>query len=262
MMRIISLCPSNTEVIGYLGKQKWLIAVDDYSNWPEEVSSLPRVGPDLDIDMDKVEALQPDLVLASLSVPGMEKNIYELNKRGIPHITLNPNSLEDIAQDIETAGEALHCKETGIERARAFRESIRRYKKFAEEKTEKPAIYWEWWPKPVFTPGRANWLTEISELAGACNIFATEPEANVRTDWDEVRKRNPDHICMVWVGIKEEKINPDLLRKRPGWEEMKAIRNRSVHVLGDSLYCRPSPRLLLGLDKLIDTLWGQSPPRQ
>lgn len=260
-MRIVSICPSNTEVVGYLGKADMLVAVDDYSNWPDEVADLPRVGPDLAIDMDKVESLGPDLVLASLSVPGMEKNIYELNKRGIPHITLNPNSLEDIAKDIETVGEALHCKETGAEKARTFRESVHRYRKFADEKVEKPSLYWEWWPKPVFTPGRANWLTEISELAGAYNVFATEPEANVQSDWEDVLKRNPDHICLVWVGVDEEKVNPGLLMKRPGWKEMKAVQNQSVHILGDSLYCRPSPRLLLGLDKLIHTLWGQSPPR-
>ncbi|MBM7714394.1 cobalamin-binding protein [Siminovitchia sp. FSL H7-0308] len=260
-MRIVSICPSNTEVVGYLGKEDMLVAVDDYSNWPDRVADLPRVGPDLTIDMDKVESLRPDLVLASLSVPGMEKNVYELNKRNIPHIVLNPNTLEDIACDIETVAEALHCKETGSEKARAFRESVSRYRKFSEQKDEKPSLYWEWWPKPVFTPGGANWLTEISELAGAYNIFATEPEANVQTDWEEVRKRNPDHICLVWVGVKEEKVNPHLLLKRPGWEKMKAVQNQSVHVLGDSLYCRPSPRLLLGLDKLMNTLWGQSPPR-
>ena len=83
-MKLISICPSNTELLGYLGLTSSLIGVDNYSDWPEEVSSLPRLGSDLNIDMDKVEELQPDLVLASLSVPGMERNIEELEKRKIP----------------------------------------------------------------------------------------------------------------------------------------------------------------------------------
>lgn len=260
-MRIVSLCPSNTEVIGYLGKEDLLVAVDDYSNWPESIKDLPRVGPDLTIDMDKVESTQPDLVIASLSVPGMEKNIYELSKRNIPHIVLNPNSLEEIAVDIETVGKSLGCPELGKERSAHFREEIQRCRLAAKDRTGDFSIYWEWWPKPVFTPGGANWLTEISQLAGGTNIFATEPQANVQTDWEEVAKRNPDHICMVWVGIEEEKVRPQALKKRPGWEKIKAVQSNQVHVLGDSLYCRPSPRLLLGLEKLILTLSGQSPVR-
>ncbi|WP_144460577.1 cobalamin-binding protein [Siminovitchia fortis] len=260
-MRIVSLCPSNTEVIGYLGKEGMLVAVDDYSNWPESIKGLPRIGPDLTVDMDKVEAMQPDLVVASLSVPGMEKNIYELSRRDIPHIILNPNSLEEIACDIETLGEALGFPELGKERASHFREEIRQRKIVAQGRNEHFTIYWEWWPKPVFTPGGPNWLTEISKLAGGRNIFESEPRANVQTDWDDVAERNPDHICMVWVGIEKEKVRPELLKKRPGWEKIKAVQNNQVHVLGDSLYCRPSPRLLLGLDKLIATLSGQSPLR-
>ncbi|GIN90756.1 cobalamin-binding protein [Siminovitchia terrae] len=255
-MRIVSLCPSNTEVVGYLGKENLLVAVDDYSNWPENIKDLPRIGPDLTIDMDKVEAMEPDLVIASLSVPGMEKNIYELSKRNLPYIVLNPNSLEEIACDIETVGEACGFPQLGNERAAHFREEIRKRRTLAKTRKENFTIYWEWWPKPVFTPGGTNWLTEISELAGGRNIFESEPQANVQTDWEDVAKRNPDHICMVWVGIEEDKVKPEMLKQRPGWEKMKAVQNNRIHVLGDSLYCRPSPRLLLGLDKLIASLSG------
>lgn len=72
-MKVISICPSNTEIIDYLGKIDLLIGVDNFSDCPVSVHDLPKLGPDLSIDMDKVEALKPDLVLASLSVPGMRK---------------------------------------------------------------------------------------------------------------------------------------------------------------------------------------------
>ncbi|MBP2076693.1 cobalamin-binding protein [Oceanobacillus polygoni] len=249
-MRVVSICPSNTEVLAYLGKLDVLVGVDDYSDWPTTVLDLPKVGPDLSINMDKVEALQPDLVLASLSVPGMEKNIEELVARKIPYIVLNPNSLEEIANDIQVVGEALHEKMLGDEKAEEFLAEVKTLKDKAVERKYIPSIYWEWWPKPVFTPGRVNWLTEISQLAGAENIFATENVASYQTDWEDVRKRDPDHICMVWVGVKEEKMRPELVKKRPGWNEMKAICNGNIHVLEESLFCRPSPRLLEGLRKL------------
>ncbi|WP_164669620.1 cobalamin-binding protein [Virgibacillus doumboii] len=255
-MRVVSICPSNTEIVEYLDMTNVLVGVDNFSDWPSEVLELPKVGPDLSIDMDKVEALNPDLVLASLSVPGMEKNIEALDDRRLPYIILNPNSLTEIADDIERVGTALGEKELGMERANAFRKEVEVFRKKADEKagSSLPVLYWEWWPKPVFTPGNVNWLTEISSLAGARNIFDTENTASVQTDWDDVKERDPDHICMVWVGVKESKMRPELLMKRPGWNEMKAIREGNIHVLEESLFCRPSPRLLEGLRKLVDVL--------
>ncbi len=254
-MRIVSICPSNTEIMAYLGKTDWLVGVDNYSDWPESVLKLPKLGPDLSIDMDKVVACQPDLVLASLSVPGMEKNIAALDKRKIPYIILNPNSLEEIAKDIQKVGMALGCSELGSEKAKAFRKEIEDFRVTASKQANKPTLYWEWWPKPIFTPGGSNWLTEISELAGAENIYADMDMASVQTDWEDVKHRNPDHICMVWVGVKEEKMNPALIKKRPGWNNMKAIRNNHIHVLSESLFCRPSPRLLDGLRELVKTVY-------
>ncbi|WP_249870198.1 cobalamin-binding protein [Oceanobacillus saliphilus] len=253
-MRVVSICPSNTEILAYLGKLNVLVGIDDFSDWPASVLTLPKVGPDLSIDMDKVEALQPDLVLASLSVPGMEKNIQALEERGLPYIILNPNSLKEIANDMKTVGEALNFKKTGEEKAEEFLSEVAELRRIASDRKGKPTLYWEWWPKPVFTPGSVNWLTEISELAGAENIFATENVASYQTDWEDVKRRNPDHICMVWVGVKEEKMRPEFVIKRPGWKEMKAIQNGNIHVLEESLFCRPSPRLLDGLRKLLEVI--------
>ncbi|MDC3413565.1 cobalamin-binding protein [Aquibacillus sp. 3ASR75-11] len=252
-MRVVSICPSNTELVEYLGEIHKLVGVDDYSDHPPAILDLSRVGPDLSIDMNKVEKLKPDLVLASLSVPGMEKNIEELERRRIPFIILNPNSLEEIAQDIQTVAEALGCNEKGEIKAKAFRQKLLDYKRQVDD-SKKQSLYWEWWPKPVFTPGGRNWLTEISTLAGCYNIFETADQASVQTDWEEVQKRDPDHICMVWVGVKTEKMRPELVIRRPGWESMRSIQQGNIHVLEESLFCRPSPRLLQGIEKLTQIM--------
>ncbi|KGX85310.1 cobalamin-binding protein [Pontibacillus litoralis] len=259
-MRLISICPSNTELVGYLDLTDQLVGVDQYSDWPEEVRQLPQVGSDLSIDMDKVESLHPDLVLASLSVPGMEKNIEELRKRNLPYIVLNPNSLEEIAEDLITVGEHTGTYEKAKRVAERYREILANYRQIASGITDKPTLYWEWWPKPIFTPGGMNWLTEISELAGALNVFASDPRANVKTDWEEVRRRNPDIICMVWVGIAEKKMNPELIRKRPQWEEVSAVRHDRIYTLQEAYYCRPSPRLLIGLQQLAQLLHPEHYP--
>jgi iron complex transport system substrate-binding protein len=253
-MKILSLCPSNTELMEYLGFTHMLAGVDDYSDWPDQISGLPRLGPDLSINMDKVEELKPDLVLASLSVPGMEKNVEELKKRHIPHIVLNPQSLEDIEQDLVTVSEKIGKPEAGISAAKAFRAKTEELKKISAGIKEKSSLYWEWWPKPVFTPGKINWLTEISEIAGAKNLFSDVELASVQTDWDDVLKRQPDYICLAWVGVRREKVNPEIVLKRPGWSELEAVKQNKILVLEEELYCRPSPRLIegaIGLAKKI-----------
>ncbi|SIC96999.1 Uncharacterised protein [Mycobacteroides abscessus subsp. abscessus] len=68
--------------------------------------------------------------------------------------------------------------------------------------------------------------------------------ASVQTDWDDVLRRQPDYICLAWVGVRKEKIKPEIVVKRPGWKELEAVKHERILVLEEELYCRPSPRLL------------------
>ncbi|MBB6454638.1 iron complex transport system substrate-binding protein [Salirhabdus euzebyi] len=259
-MRIISICPSNTEILAYLGLTSQVVGVDDFSDWPNGINHLPRLGPDLNINMDKVEQLKPDIVLASLSVPGMEKMVEELEKRKIPHITLNPNSLEEIGNSLLLVGKHLGVEDQAKHVFQKYNRILETYRKLSHDIAQKRKLYWEWWPKPVFTPGKHNWLTEISELAGGINVFSTENVASFSTSWEDVKSRDPDYICMVWVGVQTEKMNPSLIRKRPGWHEMRAIKGDKIIILDEDLYCRPSPRLMVGLQKLAAILHPEKFP--
>jgi iron complex transport system substrate-binding protein len=254
-MKLISICPSNTELVGYLGLTSSLIAVDNYSDWPEEVSSLPRLGSDLNIDMDKVEALQPDLVLASLSVPGMEKNIEELEERKIPYVIVpNPKSLTEVGESLLFVGEATNTSDVAERLYKKYNHILEKYEFLSQQVQQPKTLYWEWWAKPIFTPGATNWITEISNLAGGRNVFDDQPQASVQTDWEEIKRRNPDVICVIWVGVQKENVNPKVILKRPGTERMKAIQNNQLLILDEPLFCRPSPRLLLGLNKIASIL--------
>lgn len=250
-MRIVSLCPSNTELCAYLGLTPQLVGVDDFSDWPESTHDLPRLGPDLSIDMEKVKELNPDLILASLSVPGMEKNIEALEELNLNYTVLNPNSLNDICDDLVTLGELTNKRKEALILSDKMQNMIEEYKTISSTIHDKPEIYWEWWPKPIFTPGKTNWLTEISELAGAKNCFRDVELASVQTDWEDVLKRRPDHICLAWVGVRKKKVNPIVVQKRDGFNE---IEDTPIHILEEWLYCRPSPRLFTGLMKLASIL--------
>jgi iron complex transport system substrate-binding protein len=248
-LKLVSICPSNTELLHFLGATPDLIGIDDFSDWPSDVEQLPRLGPDLSIDMNKLEALEPDLVLASLSVPGMEKNIEELNKRNIPHVIYDPQSLTDIQNDLLDLGKRLNRTEEARHIVKWMKNEIEEYKRISDTLHVRKKIYFEWWPKPVFTPGKINWLTEISRLAGGMNIFEDVELASVQTTWEDVVNREPDLIGMVWVGVKTDKMNPSHIKKREGWDLLNAHRTEVVK-LEESLFCRPSPRLIFGLKRL------------
>ncbi|WP_239617752.1 cobalamin-binding protein [Cohnella mopanensis] len=253
-MRIVSLCPSNTELLAFMGLSSMIVGVDIYSDWPPAIQELPRLGSDMDIDIDAVEALKPDLVLASLTVPGMEKNIEGLKARNLPYIILNPNSLEDISNNMLVVGEATDKIEQAKDAVHKYRQMLEQYAELSRRVEKRPTLYWEWWPKPVFSPGGGNWLTEISELAGAKNVFAEDSRASVKTDLEDVLNREPDYILLAWVGVKAQQVKPESVKKRPGWSRLDAVQQERIHVMEEPLYCRPSPRLIVGLQKLAASL--------
>ncbi|MCM3718753.1 helical backbone metal receptor [Fictibacillus phosphorivorans] len=258
-MKLVSICPSNTELLHFLGAASDLIGVDDFSDWPSDVEQLPRLGPDLSIDMNKLEALEPDLVLASLSVPGMEKNIEELKMRNIPHVIYDPQSLADIQNDLLDLGKRVNKMDSALQAVKWMKNEIEEYKKISETLRHRKRIYFEWWPKPVFTPGKINWLTEVSRLAGGLNIFEDVELASVQTTWKDVVERKPDLIGMVWVGVKTDKMNPSHIKKRDGWEVLHTF-GTEIEKLEESLFCRPSPRLIFGLKRLAALIHPQDYP--
>lgn len=262
MERIVSLCPSNTEILYLLGLKDRIVGVDDYSDWPKEVNRLPKCGPDLDIDIDKVKSLRPDLVIASLSVPGMEKNIEGLKREGIPHLILAPNRIGDIADNIRRTGEAAGVGERGKQVADRFLQRLEEIRKRIPQGRPRLRLYWEWWPKPVFTPGGRNWLSEVSTLVGGENIFGDMDRESIQTDWEEVARREPDVALIVWTGVPIERVRKERILTRPPWQGRPFAQESRIHILEEGWYCRPSPRLLTGIEYLAHRLYPErfSPP--
>lgn len=253
-MRIISICPSNTEILHYLGAKEHVVGIDDFSDFPSDYADLPRLGSDLTINMDRVMELKPDLVIASLSVPGMEKNIAQLEARSIPHITLNPKSWNNILKDVLLVGSYIHKEQEAQALVTHLKQTVENIRTHMPSHSSTPRLYWEWWPKPVFTPGKGNWLTELSKLVGAYNIFADSPQESVQTDWHNVVSRCPDWVMVVWTGIEQHRIKKEMFINRPDWKNTPLSNPERIQICEEGWFCRPSPRLLVGIKHLAHLL--------
>jgi len=258
--RIASICPSNTELVFALGLGEYLVGVDNYSDFPADaLANLPRLGPDLHIDVNLLTQLKPDLVVSSLSVPGMERVVEQVKQAGLQQIVLSPHTMADIYTDLQTLASVvpdnilasdtvqlvLHQLRTRVERVRTWTASA----------TNKPRIYWEWWPSPVFSPAKGNWLTEVSELAGAVNIFGDVAGDQVQDDGQRVADAAPEYFLAVWTGIPQNKVPLEKILARPEpWQSTPMFQNHALYILSEGLFCRPSPRLIDGLEQLVGLL--------
>lgn len=256
--RIVSLCPSNTELVNALGLCDCLVGVDNYSDCPaDKLSGAMRLGPDLHIDIEKTAQLKPDLVICSLSVPGMEKVVEGVAQANLPYIVLSPHSIEDIFHDFTILETALHgyVPKADVElQIASLRARVERIRERTEGLEERPKLYWEWWPKPVFSPAKRNWLTEVSQLAGAQNIFADVDGDQVQDDGSRVIARNPEYFLAVWTGVPQHKVPMSKIQNRVGWEVIRAFVEHNMYILSEGLFCRPSPRLIDGLEQLTSLL--------
>lgn len=246
-MRIVSLACSNTEIVCALGCAELLVGVDDHSDFPVDVvAGLPKVGPDLDIDVAQVAALEPDLVLATLTVPGHEKVVERLEAAGLPFIAPEPISLEDVYRDIREI-----AKHIGV--SQQAEDLVAKMKGEFEPPTpseDAPTILIQWWPKPVITPGRLSWATDLIRVAGGRAVLGHE-EIKSRPMTDaEVAELEPDAVVLSWCGVHPDKYRPDVVLRNKHWQDLSFVRHDHVYCIGEPFLGRPGPRLVDGVRAL------------
>lgn len=246
-MRVVAVCCSNTEIVSALGCAEMLVGVDDHSDFPPEVVRLPRLGPELSVDVGRVAALAPDLVLASLTVPGHEKVVAALEAAGLPLFVTEPYTLADVARDIEVIARLLGVPERGARLADDFLSALR--DESCDAGPERPRILIEWWPKPVIAPGRRSWATEMIALAGGVNPIADEV-ASRPLGVGELCALDPDAVVISWCGVPPAKYRRDVVLGRAGCAEIAAVRTGRVFPIPEAYLGRPGPRLVEGVRAL------------
>jgi len=244
-MRVVSLNCSNTEILCALGRANLLVGVDDHSDFPTAVvRSLPRVGPDLEPDMARIEALAPDIVLASLTVPGHEKVLENLDNAGLAYLAPEPTTLSDVYADVHRIARAVGATDAAENVVARMREAIGGPAPAASGRA--PSILVQWWPKPVIAPGRLSWVNDLLELAGAVNPLGGEEVKSRPLEDHEVRDIDPDVIVMSWCGVEPRKYRADVIYDKAAWRDLSAVRERRVYTIPEAYLGRPSPRLTSG----------------
>lgn len=253
---LISICPSNAEAIGSLGCFDRVIACEDSSDFPPEVEAVERLGPDLGPDLDRIAELHEQhgvLVISSLSVPGMERNVTGLRARGVPQLVLAPRSIADVLAELERLGRVLGAQQQAAAVVASMREQIDALRGAAAGR--KPTrVYLEWWPRPMYSPGADCYSNELIALAGGVNVFADRPGSSVEIGANELLAADPELCFISWCGVAADKLDVRRLIERPGLEALSAARAGRVFPLDERFSGRPGPRMLEAARVMAETI--------
>jgi len=248
-MRIISLAPSNTEILFALGAQSSLVGVTHLCDFPPDAKKLPKIGSwTTSHDFSKMEELKPDLLLASMYVPpSLEKWAAE---KSIPLLSVCPTSLEGIYASIEKIGKIVQREENAKTTINETKSKLAQIRENGKSLASHPKIYCEEFNSPPFAS--ANWVPELVQIAGGIP-FSRAGIFSYPTNFLELSNFNPDLIVLHWCGFGA-KSDVSSVAKRERWGELAAVKNKRIFALNDSLLNRPSPSIVPGAQKLQDLI--------
>jgi len=239
-LRIVSLVPTQTELLFSLGLGKEVVGVTTYCNYPEDARHKEEVGGFAEFDMDKIIALKPDLILSfgTVQLPATE----ELEKRGLKVFWMYPHTVNEILDSMELVGEI-----TGtVREAKQLRESVEKELN-ALRKTlgsipddKRPSVYRVMGFDPPATIGAESFQTDLFYLAGGKNAFADAKKDYFEVDAKELISRKPD---LVVICSTDESGSKQKLKDSPLYKNLAAVKNGSILVLSCDLICRPGPRV-------------------
>lgn len=243
--RIVSGAPGNTEILFALGLGPQIVGVTSWCDFPKAAKVLPKIGDISPLNVEKVLALHPDLVVAE--VLNGKDAVNRLAEFGIPVLTLNANSFADILESVTLIGQA-----TGTSTAAAILKNrlnntltkVRRQGAQIKPRGLKVYVVLGW--EANWTAGPGSFLDEAVTLSGAENIARDLNVPWGRLSTELVLKRNPDVIITD--------IHPDKFYADPVFRKIAAIRKHQVYKIASDIYYRPGPRLILALENLANIL--------
>ncbi len=253
--RIVSIAPSNTEILYAIGAGSQVVGRDAFSDYPAEAQSVADVGGGFgELNMELIVSLEPDLILSADIISA--ENIQALTDLGLPVFALgNPLTYDDLLGNLILVGR-LTGQETGAETLAAqLGERIQTVQTTVAQAESQPTVFYQLDstdPAAPYTAGPGNFIDTLITEAGGLNVTGDMDSAWVQISLEELITRNPDVIIVgdfTWGGVTAA----DVLA-RSGWEGIKAVVNGQVFEFDDNLVSRPGPRMVDGLEQMAKLL--------
>ncbi|MBU4186280.1 MAG: cobalamin-binding protein [Proteobacteria bacterium] len=244
--RVVSLAPSITEIIFALGQEHRLKGVTRYSDFPPEAVNLPRVGSYVQLDLERIVALKPELCIAIKD--GNPREIVErLESLGIPVYAVDPRNLEAVMETILEIGKLLDASEAAKALVADMQYRIQQVRFRAAKASHRPRVFYQVGIFPIVSVGTNTFIHELIVSAGGDNL--TEgPIPYPRFSREQVLVLSPEVLIISSMARGEvfERVKTEWSR----WSELPAIKNQRIFLVDSSLFDRPTPRLVDGLELL------------
>jgi iron complex transport system substrate-binding protein len=284
--RIISLLPGATEIVCALDATDQLVGRSHECDYPPEILSLPactsaKMDSGVDsqtidreiktllasgsgiyrIDAELLRQLKPDVIVtqAQCEVCAVSLQEVEAAARDCRHrpeiVSLSPNRLADIWEDIRRVSDALGLAEHGREVLRTLKNRVVNIIEKTCQLQPRPSVFCVEWLDPLMAAG--NWVPELVELAAGHDVLGESGRHSAWTNWETLQHLNPDIIVAMPCGFGLERTRTEMaaLAGKPGWEKLSAVKNNRVYVTdGNQYFNRPGPRIVESLEILTEII--------
>ncbi|MEO8509784.1 MAG: ABC transporter substrate-binding protein [Chloroflexota bacterium] len=252
--RIVSLAPSNTEIVCALDACDRLVGVPEFRDgYPadvlETIADLPNVVSFGPVDREAIVAAEPDLILAAGNELTSSDDITALADLGYPVLTLYPESVDEVFADIQLIGSAIGAVTQADALVRDGKDRVDAVVATVAA-AETPRTFYEVsvFEGQIYTAGEDSFLSSLLELAGADPI--TGDTLSTAIDLETLVAQDPQ-LILLGDAAYDPSITPDAVARRQGWNEMTAVVDGNVRaVLDDIVITRPGPRIVDGLESL------------
>ncbi|KAF5029007.1 Vitamin B12-binding protein [anaerobic digester metagenome] len=252
--RIISLAPSNTEILYALGLDDRIAAVTERCDYPPATTHKPKVGGFSTVNIERVIAIEPDLIFAAPA--NTEEVINRLRTLGLTVIVLDPQTIDDVLHDIELAGRATGQEEEASTLIKGLQKRIETVSTAAENRAGHPSVAHVIWHDPLWICGSRTFQNEVITIAGGTNAFGSVEGWSI-VSLEEFITTNPDYI-LVSSGSGMDRDEYDAIYNyiihEPRLQRLDAVRDGRIYVIDADVVSRGSPRIVDALEDVAGYL--------
>lgn len=244
--RILSLAPHLTEIAYAAGAGAALVGTVEYSDYPAAARSLPRVGDGWRVDLERVLALRPDVVLAwSSGTP--RATIERLRALRLRVVEVPTYRLADVPAALRSVGDLAGTRAAAEPAAVRFEAEVHRLREHYVG-TRPVSVFVQIDDEPLFTVNGRHVISEVVELCGGRNVFADLPQIAPQVDTEAVLARDPQVI------LSTDDTVTDPRAQWRGWPQLAAVAHGTIYALPSDTVARASPRLVEGVKAVCDAL--------